>query len=89
MYRVRATLPVLFRSREVDSADLSGDGGMSSEDWRDIDRVGLRKRADAGDAVAMYNLGVIAYYERDAARERTEATGHGSEDSSQTAMHLG
>jgi TPR repeat protein len=62
-------LPVLFRSRDVDSADLSGDSGgcaMNSEDWRNIDRVALKNRADAGDALAMYNLGVIAYYERDA-----------------------
>ena len=39
---------------------------MSSTDWRDVDRAAMRRQADAGDLTAMYNLGVIAYYERDA-----------------------
>jgi uncharacterized protein len=39
---------------------------MSGTDWRDVDRVALRRRAEAGETAAMYDLGVIAYYERDA-----------------------
>jgi TPR repeat protein len=37
-----------------------------SGDWRDVDRVALRASADAGESWAMHNLGVVAYYERDA-----------------------
>jgi TPR repeat protein len=39
---------------------------MSGTDWRDVDQVALRRRAEAGEAAAMHNLGIIAYYERDA-----------------------
>ena len=56
---------------------------MGSEDWRNLDRVELQKRADAGDVIAMYNRGVIAYYEQDAATALHwfhEAASRGSTD---------
>ena len=52
-----------------------------TEDWRDVDRVALKASADAGESWAMHNLGMIAYYERDATtaiRWLLEAARHGS-----------